>query len=144
MNKKVLIKLENEQDFVENNNSEQISLEFDGEFYEKREKFYLSYNDHSEGLEGAQTILKIDPQAERVLLMRKEPAEMKQDFKIGEKIKGYLNTQYGEIKTSVKTKRLEIDIKEKKGRIKIKYELYLGGELSSNHYLELSYDIVEE
>jgi len=140
MNQKVLIKLKNKQDFLENRNSEKIEKEYHGELYEKNQKYYLRYNEDSEGLEGIRTILKIDPKAERVLLMRHEPAEMKQDFKIGRKIEGYFNTEYGEIKTAVKTKHLKIEIKEKSGKIDIKYQLYLAGEISSEHSLKLSYE----
>lgn len=139
MAQKVLIKLENNQDFLENNDSEKIEKKYYGELYKKKKKYYLSYNEDSEGIDGVRTILKIDPAAERVLLMRHEPAEMKQDFKIGRKIEGYFSTEYGSIKTAVKTEHLKIEIKEKSGKIKIRYQLYLGGELSSEHSLKLSY-----
>jgi uncharacterized beta-barrel protein YwiB (DUF1934 family) len=139
MNQKVLIKLENKQNFIDDIENEKIAKEYSGELYKKQKKYYLSYNENSEGIEGARTILKIDPTAQRVLLMRQKPAEMKQDFKIGKKIKGYFSTEYGNIKTAVKTNHLKIDIKEKSGKIHIKYQLYLGGELSSEHSLKLSY-----
>ncbi len=139
MDQKILIKLKNKQDFLENRESDKIEKEYTGEFYKKKQKYYLSYNEDSEGINGAKTILKIDPAAERVLLMRQEPAEMKQDFKIGKKIRGYFSTGYGSIKTAVKTNQLKINIKEKSGEIKIKYQLYLGEELSSKHSLKLNY-----
>lgn len=139
MNQKVLIKLENKQNFLENRDSDKIEKKYYGELYKKKQKYYLSYNEDSEGIDGARTILKIDPAEQRVLLMRQEPAEMKQDFKIGRKIEGYFSTEYGSIKTAVKTNHLKIDIKEKSGKIHIKYQLYLGGELSSGHSLKLSY-----
>lgn len=141
MNQKVSIKLENKQNFLENRESQKIAREYPGELYKKQQKYYLSYNEDSEGIDGARTILKIDPAAKRVLLMRQKPAEMKQDFKIGKKIRGYFSTEYGNIKIAVKTNHLKIDIKEKSGKIKIKYQLYLGGELSSEHSLKLSYTI---
>lgn len=139
MSQKVLIKLENKQDFLENRDGEHIKKEYYGELYIKQDKYYLSYAEDSEGMGSARTILKIDPEAQRVLLMRQEPAEMKQDFRSGRKIEGYFKTEYGNIKTAVKTSRLKIDIEEKGGNIQIEYQLYLGGELSSAHILKLSY-----
>lgn len=139
MSKKVLIKLENKQDFSGKQPAVDIKHEFNGELYIKKEKYYLSYNDHSEGIDGARTILKIDPERERVLLLREEPAEMKQTFKKAEKIKGYFKTAYGKLELAVKTSDLKIDIEDNNGIIKIEYHLFLGGELSSNHKLKLSY-----
>ncbi|ADQ13854.1 DUF1934 domain-containing protein [Halanaerobium hydrogeniformans] len=142
MNKKVLIKLENRQDYVGEQAATNIKSEFKGELYIKKEKYYLSYNDHSEGLDGARTILKIDPKTERVLLLREEPAEMKQTFKKAQKIKGYFKTAYGKLELAVKTSHLKIDIEDSNGIIKIEYQLFLGGELSSQHKLKLSYTIL--
>ena len=143
MKKKILIKLENRQDFVDDQPGTDIKNEFKGELYIKKEKYYLRYNDQSEGIDGARTILKIDPKAERVLLLREEPAEMKQTFKKAQKIKGYFKTAYGKLELAVKTRDLKIDIEDNNGIIKIEYQLFLGGELSSKHKLKLSYSIEE-
>jgi len=139
MKKKVFIKLKNRQEFLENKNIEEVEKDYQGEFYKKRDKFYLSYIEDSEGIEGAKTILKIDPHKKRVLLLRQKPAEMKQDFQTGEKQKGYFDTEYGRINLSVKTDSLKIDISKDAGIISINYKLYLSGELSSEHSLSLSF-----
>lgn len=143
MNKNVSIKLENVQEIVEDEGVEKFKNRFQGEFYQKNEKFYLSYEDDSEGIDGAQTIVKIDPEKERVLLLRHQPAAMKQDFIIGKKQDGYFGTPYGEIEIAVKTKTLEIDITESTGIIKINYQVFLGGELNAEHRLKLSYKILK-
>lgn len=143
MSKSVSIKLENIQDFIENDEQDKIKNEYNGEFYIKNEKLYLSYEDDSEGMEGALTIVKIDPERERVLLLRQDPAAMKQDFLVGKKQDGYFKTPYGEIKIAVKTTELEIDINENTGIIKINYQLFLGGELNAEHRLKLNYKILK-
>lgn len=141
MKKDVLIKLENSQKIVDDDNSQQINNNYQGKFYIKNEKLYLSYQDNAQGMDKAHTTIKIDPQRERVLLLRQDPAAMKQDFIIGEKQQGYFKTAYGEIKIAVKTKALDIDISDKKGVIKINYQVYLGGELNAEHHLKLKYKI---
>ena len=141
MSKNVSIKLVNVQDLITDNDQETIKNEYDGEFYIKNEKLYLSYIDNGEGMDGARTVVKIDPELERVLLLRQDPAAMKQDFIVGKKQEGYFNTAYGEIKIAVKTTKLEIDIEDNTGIIKINYQLFLGGELHAEHRLKLNYKI---
>lgn len=139
MNKNISIKLENQQKIIDAEEKENFSSSFQGELYQKNDKLYLSYNDHSEGIDGAQTIVKIDSEKERVLLLRHQPAAMKQDFIAGEKMAGYFNTCYGEIEISVKTEAVEIEADLESGLIKISYQVFLGGELNAEHRLKLSY-----
>jgi uncharacterized beta-barrel protein YwiB (DUF1934 family) len=143
MSKNVSIKLENIQEIIDDNEQQQINNNYQGEFYIKNEKLYLSYEDDAEGMDGAQTIVKIDPEQERVLLLRHEPAAMKQDFICGKKQEGYFETVYGEIKMAVKTKRLEMEIGEDSGLIKINYQVFLGGELNAEHHLKINYKILK-
>ena len=144
MSKNVSIKLENIQEIIDDNDSQQINNQYQGEFYIKNEKLYLSYEDNAEGMDGARTIVKINPDQERVLLLRQDPAAMKQDFVIGKKQEGYFKTAYGEIKMAVKTKRLEMDISDNAGLIRINYQVFLGGELNAEHHLKINYKILKE
>lgn len=144
MSKNVSIKLENIQQLVDDQEKQSINNQYQGEFYIKNEKLYLKYEDDAEGIDGAQTVVKIDPERERVLLLRQQPAAMKQDFVCGEKQEGYFKTAYGEIKMAVKTKRLEMEISEQKGLIRINYQVFLGGELNAEHHLKINYKILEE
>ncbi|MFP4021281.1 MAG: DUF1934 domain-containing protein [Halanaerobium sp.] len=144
MSKNVSIKLENVQQIVDEEEKEQINNQYQGEFYIKNEKLYLSYQDDAEGIDGARTVVKIDPVRERVLLIRQEPAAMKQDFVCGEKQEGYFKTAYGEIKMAVKTKRLEMEISENTGLIRINYQVFLGGEFNAEHHLKINYKILKE
>lgn len=143
MSRDVLIKVENSQKIVDDNDLQQFKNAYQGKFYLKNEKLYLSYQDQAEGMDNSHTIVKIDPEKERVLLLRKEPAAMKQDFIVGEKKQGYYKTAYGEIKIAVKTKKLKIDLAEKSGLLKINYQLYLNGKLNAEHHLKLKYKIIK-
>jgi uncharacterized beta-barrel protein YwiB (DUF1934 family) len=144
MSKNVSIKLENVQQLIDDQEKQRINNQYQGEFYIKNEKLYLKYEDDAEGIDGAQTVVKIDPEQERVLLLRQEPAAMKQDFVCGEKQQGYFETAYGEIKMAVKTKSLEMEISENRGLIRINYQVYLGGELNAEHRLKINYKILKE
>ena len=144
MSKNVSIKLENVQQIIDDQEKQQLNNNYQGEFYIKNEKLYLKYEDDAEGIDGAQTVVKIDPERERVLLLRQEPAAMKQDFVCGKKKEGYFKTAYGEIKMAVKTKRLEIEIADNSGLIRINYQVFLGGELNAEHQLKIKYKILKE
>jgi len=143
MSKNVSIKLENVQQLIDDQEKQRLNNQYQGEFYIKNEKLYLSYQDDAEGMDGARTVVKIDPERERVLLLRHQPAAMKQDFVIGKKQEGYFKTAYGEIKMAVKTKRLEMEISENAGLIRINYQVFLGGELNAEHHLKINYKILK-
>ena len=144
MSENVSIKLENVQQIIEEQEKQQINNQYQGEFYIKNEKLYLSYQDDAEGIESSRTVVKIDPERERVLLLRHEPAAMKQEFVCGKKQEGYFKTAYGEIEMAVKTKRLEMEISENSGLIRINYQVFLGGELNAEHHLKIKYKILKE
>ncbi|MFN2340751.1 MAG: DUF1934 domain-containing protein [Halanaerobium sp.] len=144
MSKNVSIKLENIQQIIDDQEKQELNNNYQGEFYIKNDKLYLKYKDDAEGIDGAQTVVKIDPERERVLLLRQEPAAMKQDFICGKKQEGYFKTAYGEIKIAVKTKRLEMDISDNAGLIRINYQVFLGGELNAEHHLKIKYKILKE
>jgi len=144
MSKNVSIKLENVQQLIDDQEKQQLNNQYQGEFYIKNEKLYLSYQDDAEGIDSSRTVVKIDPERERVLLLRHEPAAMKQEFVCGKKQEGYFKTAYGEIKMAVKTKRLEMEISDNSGLIRINYQVFLGGELNAEHHLKINYKILKE
>ncbi|MFP4198182.1 MAG: DUF1934 domain-containing protein [Halanaerobium sp.] len=144
MSKNCSIRLENIQLIIDEQEEQKINNHYQGEFYIKNEKLYLSYNDDAEGIDGARTVVKIDPERERVLLLRQEPAAMKQVFRTGKKQEGYFKTAYGEIKMAVKTMSLEMELSDNSGLIRISYQVFLGGELNAEHHLKINYKILKE
>ncbi|SFL17310.1 DUF1934 domain-containing protein [Halanaerobium salsuginis] len=144
MTQAVKIRLENKQLLTGETEENKIIKNYQGQLQLKNSKIYLKFKDHSEGLAGARTVIKIDPAAERMLLLREDPAALKQDFSVGEKETGYFKTEYGSIDLAVKTSSLEFDLAATKGIIKINYQLFLAGSLNAEHYLKLSYSVLEE
>ena len=73
MKYEVNIEIKNKQN-VEGAETDFLTNSSEGFFYIKNNIYYLIYNDYSEGIEGAKTTLKIDPEENRILLMRAKPA----------------------------------------------------------------------
>ena len=145
MKQKIEITVKNNQLTEENreNTTSKINSRETGYFYRKNKFYYLVYNDHSEGLDGARTIVRIDPEIEEILLMRKSPAKMKQTFISGQKTEGIYETQYGKLNIKNRTNHLDFNISEKKGKIIINYDLYINGKLSNKNKLKILYREIE-
>ena len=120
-----------EKDFLKNDS--------EGFFYIKDNIYYLIYKDYSEGIKGARTTLKIDPVEKRILLLRSDPAEMKQIFSIGEKTKGFYKVEGKKLKLEVDTKNIQIELSKFQGKIQVEYDLYLMGEMIGKSNLEINY-----
>ena len=120
-----------ETDFLKNSN--------EGIFYLKNNIYYLVYNDYSEGLQGAKTTLKIEPEENRILLMRAKPAEMKQIFVEKEKTKGFYQINEQEVSLEVETEDIQIELEELEGKIELEYTQYLMGEIIGEHSLKINY-----
>ena len=135
---KVNIEVKNKQK-IKFGEDDLIKNSSDGIFYIKDDVYYLVYEDFSEGIEGARTTLKIDPIEERVLLLRADPAAMKQNFCIGEKTRGYYQVDDSKLRLEVETTKINFDLLEDEGKIKIEYVLYLMGEKTSESSLKINY-----
>jgi uncharacterized beta-barrel protein YwiB (DUF1934 family) len=57
MSKNVSIKLENVQQIIDDQEKQQINNSYQGKFYIKNDKLYLSYADNAEGIDGSKTIV---------------------------------------------------------------------------------------
>ncbi|MGM0437308.1 MAG: DUF1934 domain-containing protein [Bacillota bacterium] len=120
-----------ETDFLENSS--------EGLFYIKNDIYYLIYDDYSEGIQGSRTTLKIEPEENRILLMRAEPAEMKQVFIEKEKTKGFYQIENQKVSLEVETEDIQIELKELEGKIELEYTQYLMGEVIGKHSLKINY-----
>ncbi len=125
-------KLDFEQSDVIKSNNEAL-------FYKKNDIYYLIYNDHSEGIDGAKTTLKIDEENNRILLLRAEPAKMKQVFCKGERKKGYYQVDERRLDFEVKTNKIKVEVNDDEGKIKINYITFLMGEKTAENSLEINY-----
>jgi len=138
MKYEVNIEIKNKQN-VEGADTDFLTNSSEGFFYIKNNIYYLIYEDYSEGIEGAKTTLKIDPEENRVLLMRSKPAAMKQVFIEKEKTEGFYQVNEQEVSLEVKTEDIQIELDELEGKIELEYTQYLMGEIIGENSLEVNY-----
>jgi len=138
MKYEVNIEIKNRQN-VEGAETDFLTNSSEGFFYIKNNNYYLIYNDYSEGIEGAKTTLKIEPEENRVLLMRAKPAAMKQDFVEKEKTEGFYQINQQEVSLEVETEDIQIELDESEGKIELEYTQYLMGEVIGKNSLEVYY-----
>ncbi len=138
MKQKIKLFIKSEQ-FYGQDNSDIIKNEVLGTIYEKRNKYYLIYNDKN--YDGAKTTIKLEPEEERVFVHRVEP-ELKQSFEYATKTKGNYITPYGVFELGIETSLINIELGESKGFFNVKYKLYLNGHYTSQNYLSISWDIL--
>lgn len=138
MKYEVNIEIKNKQN-VEGAETDFLTNSSEGFFYIKNNIYYLIYDDYSEGIEGAKTTLKIDPEENRILLMRAKPAAMKQVFIEKEKTEGFYQVNEQEVSLEVETEDIQIELDELEGKIELEYTQYLMGEIIGKNSLEVNY-----
>jgi len=138
MKQKIRLSIKSEQ-FYGQDNSDIIKNEVLGTIYEKRNKYYIIYNDKN--YDGARTTIKLEPDKERAFVHRVEP-ELKQSFEYESKTKGNYITPYGVFELGIETSLITIELGESKGFFNVKYKLYLNGHYTSQNYLNISWDIL--
>ena len=135
---KIDLEVESYQNMVAGTDN-QLKFNESGFLYHKNNYYYLVYQDHSEGINGARTMFKIDVREKKIFLLRSKPAKMRQVFKNGETLQGFYDTDYGKMKLESETKDLSLKIDKLEGFIKINYNLYINGSLSTKNRLKMVY-----
>lgn len=139
MEEEVIIKITGRQKFIHNGENDKIEQEVTGRLFLKNGKYYLIYNDDSQGIDGAEAKLRIDLKAEQLLLMRSDPAPMKQKFIAGEITDGYYGRPGQKFDISVVTEKMSLQADMNSGEIEVYYCLYFNGELTSENKLFIRY-----
>lgn len=119
-----------------------INYQTRGYLYQKGQATYLQYREGAEGLEGVQTTLKLEKN--RVTLIRHGDISMKQVFENGLRDDGLYQTPYGSLALGTETSLVEMVLGFEEGRVRIFYDLYLGGAVSSANTLEITYQSFQE
>lgn len=112
-------------------NGETDTIEFysEGQFYEKNNKTYLSYDETElTGMKGSKVVLMIDDH--HIEMHRFGTTKAKMIFELNKKTKTNYKTPYGLFKMAIKTHLLTVDLET--GIIKINYDLNIKG-LSNGH-----------
>ena len=140
MEKKVNIKIKSTQNLIEGG-SDVVKFEDKGIFYVKNDIYYLVYENHAEGIDGARTIVKIDPEREQIVILRSKPAKMEQTFRKNETLHASYTTQYGKLNLKNKTEVMEYNIDKNSGKINLVYDLYINDQKYTKNKLKISYQV---
>ncbi|RCW48284.1 MULTISPECIES: DUF1934 domain-containing protein [unclassified Halanaerobium] len=139
MEEEVIIKITGRQEFIHNGEKDKIEQVVTGRLFLKNDKYYLIYNDNSPGVDGAEAKLRIDLKAEQLLLMRDDPAPLKQKFIEGEITDGYYGRVEQKFDISVDTEKISLQADMNSGEINVDYCLYFNRELTSENKLSIRY-----
>ncbi|MFW6238965.1 MAG: DUF1934 domain-containing protein [Bacillota bacterium] len=118
---------------------EAVFLEEEAVLHRKNGKYYLIYQDFSEGLSGARTVIKADPEKQEMTLLRHKPAEMQQTFVAGERKKGRYALKTGRLELETETRTLHLDLGLTRGFVEVEYRVFLNGSPVSRNKLQINY-----
>ena len=100
----------------------------------------LEYDDVQDE-EKAHIVLTMQPERSHVRMQRMGMVSSVLDFLPGEKIASRYVTVYGEIPVAVDTHSVEIRTQESGGELKLRYDVYMGGERTSRAHMEITWRV---
>ena len=138
--KKVLIKVEGTQEFVDREpagQADRIEFVTIGTYHLRPHEFYIMYKESElAGMAGVTTTLRVKDG--RVTLNRMGAAGLKQEFEPGVLHRSVYNTNFGSLWLSILTKQLETDLTAHGGRISLEYDLFVDDILISHNGLTIT------
>ncbi|MFW6034655.1 MAG: DUF1934 domain-containing protein [Halothermotrichaceae bacterium] len=141
MKKKIGLNISNTQFFIDSEDIDNITYQSQGLLYLKNNKYYLIYNNNTQGFAGSRTKIKINYKGQKVSLLRDRPAQLRQFFEEGKKLKGFYQINAGKIKLETYTSEIDINIKKNKGDLFIKYSLFFNGQPTNKNQLKINWEI---
>ena len=100
----------------------------------------LEYDDVQDE-EKAHIVLTMQPERGHVRMQRMGMASSVLDFVPGEKIASRYVTVYGEIPVAVDTHGVDILMQESGGELRLRYDVYMGGERTSGAHMEITWRV---
>jgi len=116
---------------------ETVELGTKGDYFQKNESFYIVYPESEiSGLAGTFTAWKVEPA--RVTLNKMGTAEVRQVFEEGVHHRANYITPYGNLPVGVLPRKVEVDLTEVGGSIKLEYELEMSRQKIGYHALSIT------
>ncbi len=141
MEKEVKITIVNEQKLYPEG-KDRINQQVKGNLFVKNGVIYLHYDEIKEGLAGASTTIKLDQRSNRVMIIRRQPARMKQVFIPGKKTESFYQTAAGNLEIAIKTEQILLAINDEDGTVRINYNTYINQQLTADNRLKISYKMI--
>lgn len=135
MNKKVLISVKTVQ-FIDGQ-PESVELITQGEYHKEGNEYFAEY-DESEisGMEGTKTIMKINEDTLRIVRSGTTTSDLM--FKKGYDHLSLYNTPFGTLEVMIKPRKVDIDVNEDGGNVKLEYKMEAFGLDTIENALELN------
>jgi uncharacterized beta-barrel protein YwiB (DUF1934 family) len=135
MNKKVLISVKTVQ-FIDGQ-PEAVELITQGEYHKEGNEYFAEY-DESEisGMEGTKTTMKINEDTLRIVRSGTTTSDLM--FKKGYDHLSLYNTPFGTLEVMIKPRKVDIDVNEDGGNVKLEYKMEAFGLDTIENALELN------
>jgi uncharacterized beta-barrel protein YwiB (DUF1934 family) len=135
MNKKVLISVKTVQ-YIDGQ-PEAVELITEGEYYKEGNEYFAEYEESEiSGMEGTRTTMKINNDTLRIVRSGTTTSDLM--FKKGIDHISLYNTPFGTLEVMIKPKKVDININEDGGNVKLEYKMEAFGLDAIENALELS------
>lgn len=135
MNKKVLISVKTVQ-YIDGQ-PESVELITQGEYHQEGNEYFAEYEESEiSGMEGTKTIMKINEDTLRILRSGTTTSDLM--FKKGTDHVSLYNTPFGTLEVLIKPRKVDIDMDENGGNVKLEYKMEAFGLDAIENALELS------
>jgi uncharacterized beta-barrel protein YwiB (DUF1934 family) len=135
MNKKVLISVKTVQ-YIDGQ-PEAVELITEGEYYKEGNDYFAQYEESEiSGMEGTKTVMKINNDTLRIVRSGTTTSDLM--FKKGTDHISLYNTPFGTLEVMIKPKKVDINVNEDGGNVKLEYKMEAFGLEAIENALELS------
>lgn len=135
MDKKVLISVKTVQ-YIDGQ-PEEIELITEGKYFRDEDRFVAEYEESEiSGMEGTKTTLRIEDDS--VTIMRDGTTNSNLMFKMGHDHLSLYSTPYGALEVTIKPKKVDINMDDRGGNVKLEYKMETMGIGQIENALELN------
>ena len=121
MKKNVMIKIDSCQE-LENNEKSKIEFMTEGKYYRENNSYYIVYDETEiNGIEGTTTTIKVSEKS--ISITRFNAVESNMVFEKDRDHISLYKTKYGALSVKLRTEKMELDLDDDGGMIKLEYML---------------------
>lgn len=99
---------------------------------------HLTYSDSQLSQDGLETTTLIKVYQDYIVLIRMGSVEQRQEFRLGQKMRGTYVTPYGRIELTALAQEMKADFRLSSGAIDISYDLEVDGQWQSENVLSIT------
>ena len=137
MNKKCIISIKGLQTYVSGEDDSDIELFTEGEFYKADGVYFCEYKESEiTGLSGTDTTIEIGENY--VSLERSGAVNSQMLFMEGRKTSSLYNMQFGELLIDIYTEKLDVNISDSGGEIKVDYIIDINNATTGKNKFEIT------